>query len=49
MLVWEWQSLVNFRNGSFFDFLANVQKLNTPNKIMLGGGTLVAFWLGKGR
>ena len=49
MLVCEWQSLVNFRNGSFFDFLANVQKLNTPNKIMLGGGTLVAFWLGKGR
>lgn len=49
MLVCEWQSLVNFRNGSFLEFLSNLHKLNTPNKIMLGGGTLIAFWIGKGR
>ena len=49
MLVCEWQSLVNFRNGPFLDFLANLHKLNTPNKIMLGAGTLIAFWIGKGR
>ncbi len=49
MLVCEWQSLVNFRNGSFFDFLAHIPKLNTADKIMLGGGTLIAFWIGKGR
>ncbi len=49
MLVCEWQSLINFRDGPFFDFLANLHKLNTPNKIMLGAGTLIAFWIGKGR
>lgn len=49
MLVCEWQSLINFQNGPFFDFLTNLHKLNTPNKIMLAGGTLIAFWIGKGR
>ena len=49
MLVCEWQSLINFQNGPFFDFLTNLHKLNTPNKIMLGAGTLIAFWIGKGR
>jgi len=49
MLVCEWQSLVNFRKGPFLDFLTNLHQLNTPNKIMLCVGTLVAFWLGKGK
>ena len=49
MLVCEWQSLINFRDGAFFDFLGNLHKLDTPNKIMLAAGTLVAFWTGKGR
>jgi len=48
MLVCEWQSLLNYRNGPFLDFLTNIHKLNMPNKIMLGAGTLIAFWIGKG-
>jgi len=49
MLVCEWQSLANFHDGPFLDFLSNLHKLNTPNKIMLAAGTLMAFWIGKGR
>ena len=49
MLACEWQSLVKYHDGPFLDFLPNIHKLNTPNKIMLAGGTLIAFWIGKGR
>ena len=49
MLACEWQALVKYHDGPFLDFLANINKLNTPNKIMLAGGTLIAFWIGKGR
>jgi len=49
MLVCEWQSILKFRGGPFLDLLTNLHTLNTPNKIMLGAGTLIAFWIGKGR
>ncbi len=49
MLVCEWQSLLKFQNGPFVDFLMNIHQLNAPNKLMLAGGTLLAFWTGKGR
>ena len=49
MLACEWQSLVKYHDGPFLDFLTNIHKLNMLNKIMLGAGTLIAFWIGKGR
>ncbi|MDG1873245.1 MAG: hypothetical protein P8J27_05000 [Mariniblastus sp.] len=49
MLCCEWKSLLAFKDKPLMEFLSNLPELNTGSKIMLGFGTLMAFWFGRGR
>ena len=49
MLCCEWKSLLAFQDEPLTEFLSNLGGLNTRSKIMMGAGTLMAFWFGRGR